>query len=104
MRRDPTNWPSYNESLRERGSLLIWVDKDITWRAPRDWRPGHPPVFSDAAIQFCLSIKVLFKLPLRQTVRMVARQLKLPELDWSVPDFFTLCHRQKTSALFQHPH
>lgn len=31
---------------------------------------GRPPVFSDAAIQFCLLIKVLFKLPLRQTTGM----------------------------------
>nr|QXO85691.1 Transposase DDE domain-containing protein [Paracoccus sp. (in: a-proteobacteria)] len=58
-----TNWSSYNTSLRKRGSLLIWVDKNMTWRAPRDERPA---VFSDAAIQFCLSIKVLFKLPLRR--------------------------------------
>jgi len=61
-----TNWSSYNASLRKRGSLLIWVDTDMTWLAPRDGRPGRPAVFSDAAIQFCLSIKVLFKLPLRQ--------------------------------------
>jgi hypothetical protein len=32
-------------------------------------------VFSDAAIQFCLTIKVLFKLPLRQTTGMVASLL-----------------------------
>ena len=65
-----TNWSSYNAFLRKRGSLLIWVDKDMTWRAPHDGRPGRPPAFSDAAIQFCLSIKILFKLPLRQTAGM----------------------------------
>ena len=62
-----TNWSGYDASLRKRGSLLIWVDKDMTWRAQREGRPGRPPVISDAAIQFCLSIKVLFKLPQRQT-------------------------------------
>jgi hypothetical protein len=71
------NWSSYNASLRKRGSLLIWVDKDMTWHAPRDGRPGRPTVFSDAAIQFCLSIKILFKLPLRQTAGMVASLLRL---------------------------
>src|SRR6056297_839618 len=94
-----TNWSNYNASLRKRGSLLIWVDKDMTWRAPRDGRPGRPPVFSDAAIQFCLSIKVLFKLPLRQTAGMVASLLRLAGLDWPVPDFSTLCRRQKTLAV-----
>ena len=47
-----TNWASYTSSLRKRGSLLIWFDKDMTWLAPPDGKPGRPAVFSDAAIQF----------------------------------------------------
>lgn len=58
--------------------------------------PGRPPVFSDAAIQFCLSIKMLFKLALREIVGMVASLLRLTGLDWPVPDYSTLCRRQKT--------
>jgi hypothetical protein len=68
----------------------------MSWRAPRDGRPGRPAVFCDAAIQFCLSIKIFFKLPLRQTCGMVARLLKLAGLHWAVPDVSTLCRRQKT--------
>jgi len=94
-----TNWSSYTASLRKRGSLLIWLDKDMTWLAPPDGSPGRPAVFSDAAIQFCLSIKVLFKLPLRQTTGMVASLLKLADLEWAVPDYTTLCRRQKTLAV-----
>ena len=94
-----TNWSSYTASLRKRGSLLIWLDKEMTWLAPPDGGPGHPAVFSDAAIQFCLTIKVLFKLPLRQTTGMVASLLKLADLDWAVPDYTTLCRRQKTLAV-----
>ena len=56
-------------------------------------------VFPTNAIQFCLSIKVLFKLPLRQTTGMVASLLKLAGLDWAVPDYTTLCRRQKTLAV-----
>lgn len=29
-----TNWKSYNAALRRRGSLLIWLDKEMVWRAP----------------------------------------------------------------------
>ena len=90
-----TNWSSYNAALRERGSLLIWLDREMSWRAPHEGRPGRPPVFSDAAIQFCLPIKALFELPLRQTAGMVASLLQLAGLDWPVPDFSTLCRRQK---------
>ena len=94
-----TNWSSYTASLRKRGSLLIWLDKDMTWLAPHNGGPGRPAVFSDAAIQFCLTIKFLFKLPLRQTTGMVASLLKLANLDWTLPDYTTLCLRQRTLAV-----
>ncbi len=71
-----TNWTSYSAALRERGSPLIWLDKDMTWLAPHDGRHGSPAAFSDAAIQFCMTIKVLFKLQLRQTAGMVGCLLK----------------------------
>ncbi|MFA3920924.1 IS5 family transposase [Ruegeria hyattellae] len=93
------NWSDYNAALKKRGSLLVWLDKDMTWLAAHEGRPGRPPVFSNAAIQFCLSIKVLFKLPLRQTAGMVASLLRIAGLDWPVPDFSTLCRRQKTLAV-----
>ena len=75
-----TNWSSYTASLCKRGSLLIWLDKEMTWLAPPGGSPGRPAVFSDAAIQFCLTIEVLFKLPLRQTTGMVASLLKMADL------------------------
>ena len=91
-----TNWKSYNDALKQRGSLLIWLDKEMVWRAPKAGSNGRPPVFSDGAIQFCLMVKILFGLPLRQTTGMVASILSMAELDWPVPDFSTLSRRQKT--------
>ena len=90
-----TNWKSYNEALKRRESLLIWLDKDVVWLAPKAGRTGRPPVFSDASIQFCLMVKVLFGLPLRQTTGMVSSILQMAGLDWPVPDFSTLSRRQK---------
>ena len=81
-----TNWKSYNDALKRRGSLLIWLDKEMTWLASHDGKPGRPAVFSDAAIRFCLTIKVLFTLPLRQTTGMVASLLRMANLDRAVPD------------------
>ena len=79
-----TNWSTYNDALRKRGSLLIWLDKEMAWHAPHEGRQGRPPVFSNAAIQFCLAIKVLFKLPLRQTAGMVASCPSLNDLEQAV--------------------
>ena len=41
-------------------------------------------------------MKVLFGMPLRQTTGFVESLLRLAGLDWKVPDFSTLCRRQKT--------
>ena len=94
-----TNWSEYNAALRRRGSLLVWLDREMEWSAPKHGRPGRPETFSDAAIQFCLSIKVLFGLALRQTIGMVGSLLKMAGLDWPVPDFSTLCRRQRTVTI-----
>jgi len=90
-----TNWASYNASLKARGSLTVWLDKGMQWYAPATGKRGRQPIFSDAAIQFCLSIKSLFSLPLRQSLGMVESLLRLAGLDWKVPDFSTVCRRQK---------
>ena len=57
---------------------------------------GRPSLFSDAAIEFCLTIKGLFGLALCQAMGMVESLLKLVGLSWQVPDYSTVCRRQKT--------
>jgi hypothetical protein len=80
--------------------LLVWLDREMEWLAPASGRPGRPRTFSDAAVQFCLSIKVLFGLALRQTIGMVESLLRMAGLeDWPVPDCSTLCRRQRTVAV-----
>ena len=91
-----TNWSSYNDSLKRRGSLSIWFDPELVWVPPPSGRRGRQQNFSDAAIQACLTLKVLFGLPLRQTTGFMQSLLLLIGLDWVVPDFSTLCRRQRT--------
>jgi hypothetical protein len=90
------NWPSYNEALRQRGSLTIWFDPAMAWEAAPTGKRGRQPSYSDAAIQTCLTMKVLFGMALRQTTGFVESLLRLIGLDWNVPDFGTLCRRQRT--------
>ena len=61
-----TNWKQYNAALKARGSLPIWLDKRMAWFAAASGKRGRSPKFSDAAIQFCLTLKNLFGLALRQ--------------------------------------
>lgn len=90
-----TNWRDYNHSLIRRGSLLVWIDKDMDWFAPASGKQGRSETFTDAAVQFCLMIKNLFGLALRQASGMVASLLKLSNLDWPTPNYTTLCRRQQ---------
>lgn len=60
------NWPAYNEALKRRGSLTIWFDPAMTWDATPTGKRGRQSDYSDAAIQTCLTMKVLFGMALRQ--------------------------------------
>ena len=93
------NWPEYNKALKGRGSLTIWFDPDMIWAATPTGKRGRQPVYSDAAVQTCLTMKVLFGMALRQTTGFVESLLRLISLDWDVPDFSTLSRRQKTLAV-----
>jgi hypothetical protein len=106
------NWPTYSEALKRRGALTIWFDPEMTWEAEPTGKRGRQPVYSDPAIQTCLTMKVLFGLALRQIEPwerhwserpwrggFVESLLRLIGLNWSVPDFSTLSRRQKTLAV-----
>ena len=93
------NWPSYNEALKRRGSLTIWFDPEMNWEGAPTGERGRSQSYSNAAIQSCLTMKVLFGMALRQTSGFVESLLRLIGLDWTVPDFSTLCRRQKTLAV-----
>lgn len=90
-----TNWKDYNAALKARGSLLIWLDKDMCWHGSANGKRGRTPKYSEAAVQFCLTVKGLFNLPLRQAMGMTQSLLELARLDWRVPDFSTVSRRQK---------
>jgi hypothetical protein len=97
-----TNWSAYNAALRKRGSLSVWFDPEMDWHAGKTGKTGkrgRPETFSDAAIQTCLSLKVLFGLPLPQTVGLVESLIQMAGLDWPVPDHSTLCRRQARIAV-----
>lgn len=68
----------------------------MIWAPPPTSKRGRKPSYGDTAILTCLTLKVLFGMPLRQTTGFVQSLLKLVGLDWVVPDLCTLCRRQQT--------
>ena len=68
-----TNWANYNESLRRRGDLTVWVSDEALglWSAPRRTSRGGQRKYSDLAVEICLTLGVVFKQPLRQTQGLI---------------------------------
>ena len=91
-----SNWSTYNDAMKRSGSLAIWFDPEMIWTPHPSGKRFRQQQFSNAAIQTCLRLKVLFGMPLRQMTGVVESLLRLAGLDWAVPDFSTLCRRQQT--------
>src|SRR3982751_6014155 len=88
QKRKVTNWPAYDASLRQRGSLTVWfTDEAIAaWKAkPRTTRGGQP-WYSELAILTALTLRAVFRLALRQTEGLIGSTIGLLGLDLAVPD------------------
>jgi hypothetical protein len=93
-----TNWRDYDASLRQRGSLTVWVTEEAiaAWAAaPRTTRGGQP-IYSPLAILTALTLRAAFRLALRQTEGLIGSVIRLLGLDLAVPDHSTLSRRAET--------
>lgn len=99
------NWDEYNESLRNRGDLTVWISPDVQskWAAPQRGSRGGQPRYSDLAITVCLTLGMVYKLPLRQTQGLVRSISQLMGLGVSVPDSSTLSRRGRGLSLPARP-
>jgi hypothetical protein len=82
-------------ALSNRGNISIWFDPNTQWYAQPQNKQGRNQTYSDTAIQCCLMIKSLFRLSLRMVTGFVQSLIKLCGLNWTAPDYSTLCRRQK---------
>ncbi|MFA3920487.1 IS5 family transposase [Ruegeria hyattellae] len=99
-----TNCSEYNESLRRRGDVTIWVSDDVvqSLASPRRKTRGGQARYSDLAIEICFTLRVVFRLPLRQTQGFVRSLAKLMGMALVVPDFSTLSRCGKGLRITPH--
>jgi hypothetical protein len=71
----------------------------MSWNGIANGKRGRSPKYSEAAIQFRLTIKGLFNVALRHAVGMAQSLLRLAGPNWQVPDFSTVSRRQKHLAV-----
>ncbi len=91
------NWPEYERALVQRGDVTLWLSADATdaWKPSPSGRPGGQRRFSDLAIETALTLRLVFRLPLRQTEGFLRSVLALLSSDLDAPDHTTLSRRSQ---------
>ena len=77
--------------------MTFWFDEEAiaSWEeTERTGRRGAARVYSDVAIQCALTLRAVFRLPLRATEGLVRSVIVLMGLALPTPDYTTLCRRQ----------
>lgn len=89
-----TNWSDYNESLRQRGAITVWLsDEAISqWYEPDRVYDGTgtPRLYTDFAIMTSHEIRLIYKLPLRQCQGFINSLFRLMNIPLSCPNFSVL--------------
>jgi len=92
------NWREYEHGLRSRGDVTIWLSEEAiaAWTPPRNGLRGGQRRYSNLAVLTALTLRVVFRLPLRQTEGFLDSLLSLMGLDLEAPDHSTLSRRNQT--------
>lgn len=93
------NWKAYNENLRKRGSITLWLDEDVLqiWGSiDFSQKTVGYQTYPDCIILCCLLISMQYGLALRQTTGFIESLLLLMgKFELKVPDYTTLCRRKQ---------
>ena len=91
------NWRVYERALVSRGDVTLWLSPDAraAWGVPPSGRPGGQQRFSDLAIETALTLRLVFRLPLRQTEGFVRSILTVMRAGLDAPDHTTLSRRSQ---------
>ena len=95
------NWAQYNKALTQRGSLTVWIDQDAldAWNDNRPHQWGAQYLYSDTAIRCLLTLRAVFRMPLRATQGFARSVFEMMGLALTVPDYSTLCRRAADLAV-----
>ena len=91
------NWRAYERSLVQRGDVTLWLSADArdAWRPSPSGQPGGQKHFSDLAIQTALTLRLVFRLSLRQAEGFLRSVLSLMDGGLEAPDHTTRSRRSR---------
>ena len=96
MRYKIANWPEYNKSLINRGSITFWFSEDVI----KGWvsgsisnSRGRPEIYADAAILCSMILKAVYHLTYRSLQGFTETIIALLGLNLPVPSYTQTCRR-----------
>lgn len=92
------NWSEYNRSLKQRGSLTVWISKDALANWTTSELTGEPrasPIYTDLAIETMATVQAIYTLPGRQTQGFLESIFEPMKIDLPVPDHSARSRRRK---------
>jgi len=91
------NLREYERGLRARGDVTIWLSEEAiaAWTPPKNGLRGGQRRYSNLAILTALTLRVVFRLPLRPTEGFLDSLLSLMDLELEAPDHTTLSRRNQ---------
>ena len=80
-----------------RGDITLWISEDAiaSWKPAPTGLRGAQRKLSDQAIETALTLRLVFKLPLRQAEGFLRSVLSLMNVDLEAPDHTTLSRRSQ---------
>ncbi len=101
-----TNWSKYNQSLINRGNIILFIDKELSapgifFRGEKQNpnKRGRKFIYPDYIIQLIALLRELSHNPLRQVTGLALGifGIKLP--DFPIPHYSTVCRRMKDLSI-----
>ena len=91
------NWATYERALVQRGDVTLWLSAAAiaAWRPAPSGYPGGQQRFSNHAIETALTLRLVFRLPLRQAEGFLRSVLSLMDVDLDASDHTTLSRRSR---------
>ena len=89
------NWKEYNQALKQRGSLEIWVEDDIEtkWYYRGKTQRGAQFEYSDVCIEMAAYLRAVYHLPYRQLEGFIKSLIAHAGWELKVPDY-TVIHKR----------
>lgn len=89
------NWSEYNKNLVKRGNINLWISEDVAewWLVETNAGRGRPFVYSDKAIQICLTLSYTFHAPLRMIQGFLNSFFEIRKLPLQAPSYTQMSRR-----------